>query len=373
MMSIHRVRATAAVCGMAVWPVLAACGGPLGHVGQQGAHDPCTLLSAAEAAPYVGPLSTPPYRASDGVADVRGDQCMYRGHDGREIAVEPDWNGAAASRTAQQAPAGLDSSLNRSGAGNMAAMGERVMKKEPAGPWDEATWIPGGMLMATKGDAMVNIDVGAASGKETDAVALAGIVLPRFTHPLAYDGAKAVALAPKPPVHPPHACDFIPRAQVEAAIGPLDGTPSSDDAETSCTYRVSTPEGVREYPVEFVWQNGEKNYAMLKHGMSTFGEATGLPSTSALDTMTPPPGMQKVMGGMMKMLGGASSAGKAPGASSTVGFRTDTTLTGPWDNASLLHGTQLIAVRHDVFVGMTLESADYAKARALLAAICSRL
>jgi hypothetical protein len=73
------------------------------------------------------------------------------------------------------------------------------------------------------------------------------------------------------------------------------------------------------------------------------------------------------------MVGGSEAKGKAPGASSTVGFRTDTTLTGPWDNASLLHGTQLIAVRHDVFVGMGLQSADYEKAKALLAAICSRL
>jgi hypothetical protein len=375
-MSISRGRATiGVVCGIAVWPWLAACGGKAGPLllGRHDLHDPCTLLSAAEAAPYVGPPGTPPYRASDGVPDPQGDQCVYRGRDGREITVEPDWTGAGAGRAAQDAPAALDTALNRSGASGLGAMGQRVMKKEPAGPWDEATWIPGGALMATKGDAMVNIDVSAASGKENDAVALAQIILPRFAHPLSYDGAKAVALVPKPPAHPASACDFVPRAAIEAAIGPLNGAPSSDAAETSCTYRVSTPEGVREYPVEFVWQNGQKNYAMLKHGMATTGEAMGLPSTSALDTLTPPPGMQKMMGGMMKMLGGASSEGKAPGAATTVGFRTDTTLVGPWDNASLLHGTQLIAVRHDVFVGMSLQSADYARAKALLAAICSRL
>ena len=63
----------------------------------------------------------------------------------------------------------------------------------------------------------------------------------------------------------------------------------------------------------------------------------------------------------------------APGAVAQVGLKTDTTLKGPWDNASLLHGTQLIAVKNDVFVAMTLESADYDKAKALMAAICSRL
>jgi len=57
----------------------------------------------------------------------------------------------------------------------------------------------------------------------------------------------------------------------------------------------------------------------------------------------------------------------------TGGFQTDATLKGPWDRAALVHGTQLIAVRHDVFVGMDLQSADYQKAKALMVAICSRL
>ena len=54
-------------------------------------------------------------------------------------------------------------------------------------------------------------------------------------------------------------------------------------------------------------------------------------------------------------------------------MRTDTTLVGPWDRAALLHGTQLMAVRHDVIVAMSLQSADYERAKALLVAICSRL
>ena len=173
-------------------------------------------------------------------------------------------------------------------------------------------------------------------------------------------------------IPPTRAISFRART-VEAAIGPLAGAPTSDSPETSCTYRVATPKGEHDYAVEFVWQGGQKNYAMLKHQMATVGEAMGMPSSSPMDTMKPPPQMQAMIGGLMKMVGGSAAEGKAPGAASTVGFRTDTTLAGPWDNASLLHGTQLIAVRHDVFVGMGLESADYEKAKALLAAICSRL
>jgi hypothetical protein len=341
------------------------------------AHDPCTLLSAGEAAPYVGALAAPPYRASDGAADVRGDECMYRGTDGRQVTVLPDWSGGeVVGRILRDVPNVVGNALHKAGATGMDTMTHRVMQQGPAGPWDQATWIPGGSLFASRGEAQVSIDVSGASGQERDAVALATVIMPRFDHPLAYDGAKAVALAPKPRTHPANACDFIPRPEIEAAIGPLDGAPTSDAPERSCTYRVATAQGERSYPVEFLWEGGQKNYMMLKHGMATVGGLLGTPSSSPLDTMKPSPQMQRAIGGLMKMVGGASGEGgasAAPGAAATIGFRTDTTLTGPWDNAALLHGTQLIAVRRDVFVGVSLQSADYDKAKALLAAICARL
>ena len=86
--------------------------------------------------------------------------------------------------------------------------------------------------------------------------------------------------------------------------------------------------------------------------------------------------MQDAIGGLMKMVTGASEGGgpgSAPGAAAKVGFATDTALKGPWDHAALLHGTQLVAVRSDAFVGMTLVSADLDQAKALLRAICERL
>lgn len=338
--------------------------------------DPCSLLSASEAAPYVGPLVAPPYRSSEGAADVRGDQCMYRGKDGRQITVAPDWSGGgtAAGSSVQDAAKIVGGALNKaSGDGGGDTMTHRVLRAEAVGPWDKATWIPGGSLFASKGSRSAVIDVTGASGMEADAIELAKIIVPRFDHPLSYDGAKAVALAPKPRPHPANACALIPRADVEAAIGPLAGAPTSASPETSCTYRVATPKGEREYVVEFVWQGGQKNFAMLKHQMSMMGEMVGAPTGSPLDTMKPPPQMQAMMGGLMKMVGGSETKGKAPGATSTIGFRTDTALAGPWDSGAVLHGTQLIAVRHDVFVGMGLQSADYDKAKALLAAICSRL
>lgn len=339
------------------------------------AHDPCTLVSAAEAEPYVGPLAVPPYRASDGSADAGGDQCVYRGRDGRQVSLNPSWNGGGMVGQVLQTPGKIMGALAK-GAPGLDSMTNMVMKKE-AGPWDQATWIPGGSLFATKGEIEVQVDLSGASGKETDALTLARIAMPRFAHPLAYDGAKAVAAAPKPKPHPSHACDLVPRPAVEAAIGPLDGPPTSDAPESSCTWRVHTPEGERTYAVELVWQGGAKNYGMLVHGMSTVTGMMGLDSAqAALGSVKPPPEMKDAIGGLMKMVTGASEGGgpgSAPGAAAKVGFATDTALKGPWDHAALLHGTQLVAVRNDTFVGMTLVSADLDQAKALLRAICERL
>ena len=367
------ITATRGALGLLAAASLAGCA--RGDFAAHGA-DPCTLLTAEEAAPYVGPLHSPPYRASDGAPDAAGDECLYRGADGREVTVRPNWSGGQfMGRVMRDVPGVLGGALGRTGPG-LDSMTYRVMQEGPKGPWDRATWIPGGSLFASRGDAEVSVDVSGASGQENDAVALARLIMPRFAHPLRYDGAKAVALAPKPRAHPAAACDLVPRADIEAAIGRLDGAPTSDSPETSCSYRVAGPAGERTYEVEFVWEGGQKNYAMLTHGMASVGGVMGTPSSSPLDTMHPTAQMQAAIGGLMKLAGAAGSPGgaaAAPGAAATIGFRTDTTLVGPWDHAALLHGTQLMAVRRDVFVGISLESADYAAAKSLLAAICSRL
>jgi len=334
--------------------------------------DPCTLLSANEAEVYVGVLVSPPYRVTDdGVPNVSGETCMYRGSDGRQVTIFLGAGGAAGGAAMTDAPNALSGALEKAGAGNLAATTHRVMA-DVQGPWDHATWIPGGSLMVTKGDAAANIDVSAASGKEDDAVAIAKQIVPRLAHPLDYSGAKAVASAPKPKAHPDQACDLVPKSAVEAAIGTLDGEPTPGADATECDYKVTSAQGPRTYKVEYVWQGGQKNYNMLKHGMSTLGSVMGgaIP-TAGMDNMKMDSNTSKMIGGLMKMVGGGGPG--APGAATQVGFKTDTTLKGPWDNATLLHGTQLLAVKSDVMVGMDLQTADYEKAKALMAAICSRL
>jgi len=336
--------------------------------------DPCTLLSAIEAEAYVGKLTAPPFRSNDdGAADTAGDACAYRGTGAHQLVIARTGGGsAAAGKIANDVPNIVGGALQKAGAGNLAAAAHRVMADVPNGPWDKATWIPGGTLFVTKGDGGANIDVSGSSGKEDDAFAIARLVVPRFDHPLNYDGAKAAAVLPKPKAHPASACDVVPQSAVEGAIGPLEDAPTAEADGAKCSYHVASAQGPRTYQIEYVWQGGTKNFNMLKNGMSTLGSVMGgsIP-TAGMDSMKMDPAMSKMMGGLMNMAGGGG--GGAPGAATQVGFKTDTNLQGPWDSAMLMHGTQLFAVKNDIMVGMDLQSADYEKAKALLAVICASI
>jgi hypothetical protein len=357
---------------IAALSVAAALSGPASAAA---ATDPCTLLASAEAQVYVGVLSMPPFRANDdGVADVHGSLCVYRGSGGRQVSIR--WRsegGAQAGNIIEAVPNTVGNGLDSAGQSGMAATTHRVIAQGPQGPWDKASWIPGGTLFVTKGDRGADIDMSGASGKESEADSIARLIVPRFDHPLSYDGARAAANAPKPKSHSGSACAVVPQAAVEAAIGPIQGAPTANGDGSQCAYRVATPQGLRTYTVEYVWQGGLKNYNMLKNGPSTLGSAMGggIPM-GGLDSMPQDAKTSAMIGGLMQMTGGGG-AGSARGAASQVGFKTDSSLQGPWDNATLLHGTQLLAVKADVMIGMDLQSADYEKAKALLSAICSRL
>ena len=336
------------------------------------APDPCAYLAAGEAESFIGKLKMPPYRATDdGMGDVNGDHCMYMSADGRQLLVRASAN-SGAGKIIQGVPNMLGGALAKAGVVGMDSTAHRVMA-DTKGPWDQATWIPGGSLFVTKGDMEGQVDVSGSSGQQKEAVAVATLMVQRFGHPLDYDGAKAVAMAPKPKPHPASACDVLPTSSVEAAIGALSGAPEADPDGTTCKYHVASDKGLRTYSVEYVWQGGRKNYNMLVHGMSTLGSVMGgnIPM-GGLDSIPGDSTTRNMIGGLMKMVGGGGSKA-ATGAVTQVGLKTDTTLKGPWDNASLQHGTQLLAVKNDVMVGMDLQSADYYKAKALLTAICEKL
>jgi len=333
--------------------------------------DPCVYIASSEAEAYVGPLTTPPFRfdESDGTPSVEGQQCMYRGRDGREVTVDLLLGGA---KMAVAATAGVPRVVGRmakaTGHQEQQAVTDAITQKGDAGPWDNAQWMGvTGTLEAVKGDSGVIINVAASSAGEQGAYALAREAMPRLAKPLEYDGAHAAALAPRPRTPLANACDLIPRARVEQAIGKLTSDPQRDSLGESCTYHVAGANGAQEYPLEITWVNGSKEFAMAKGAVGAAPAAIGLPAGGAMPTL--PPEAQQMLGNISKMSGGALAA-----PSSLVHPRpTDTTFVGPWDRAGMVGGSTMIATRHNVMIEILLTSGDYDKAKALLTAACEQL
>jgi hypothetical protein len=353
------------------------------------ADDPCRYVTGEEAHPYVGPLVAPPYRvnADNSLPNPTGDGCLYRGRDGREITIEYSPHGGQMAGTyARRVPAVLDRLLhnatgqagsNEQGAGLASA----VMGPAGPGPWDNSNWFPQGNLMAYKGDAVIMVDIVGANGGKEGAVDLGTKAVNRLSHPLDYNGAKAVALAPEP-VHPVPPCDLVPRDQAERILGHLSANPEPDSAGTACTYQVATADGDVSYKMGISWTQGYKGLNMMKHGMATMGPllngagqtfnvgrqgiAANVPS--AVPDIKLDSGQQKIVGAFSKALGMPEM-----GAAVSRGLKTDTTMVGPWDGAALINGSWLIASKDDVSLTIILGTADYDKAKALLAAACERL
>jgi hypothetical protein len=243
-----------------------------------------------------------------------------------------------------------------------------MTQKGDAGPWDNAQWMGvTGTLEAVKGDSGLIINVGVSNAGEQGAYALAREALPRLEKPLEYDGAHAAALAPKPRTPLANACDLIPRARVEQAIGKLASEPQRDTLGASCTYRVAGANGVQEYPLDITWVNGNQQFAMEKGAVGAAPAAMGMPGGGAMPSL--PPEAQQMLGQISKMSGGALNA-----PSSLVhGPPKDTTFVGPWDRAGMVGGSTMIATKNNVMIELLLTSGDYDKAKALLAAACEQL
>jgi hypothetical protein len=354
------------------------------------ADDPCRYVTAEEAQPYVGLLVAPPYRVTsdNGLPNPTGDGCLYRGRDGREITVQYLPHGGQMGGTvARRIPTVMDRLLhnatgqagsNEQGGGLASA----VMGSAGPGPWDNSNWFPQGNLMAYKGDAVIMVDVAGADGGKDGAVDLGTKAVNRLSQPLDYNGAKAVALAPKP-VHPVPACDLVPRDQAERVLGHLTADPQPDSAGTACTYQVASADGDVSYKMGIGWTQGYKGVNVMKHSMATMGPLlTGAGQTFSVGRRGMPgavpgtmPDMPKLDSGQQKMLGAFTKALGMPamGAAVSRGLKTDTTMAGPWDTAALVNGSWLMVSKDDVSLTIILGTADYDKAKALLAAACERL
>ena len=334
--------------------------------------DPCIYLASTEAEAYVGPLATPPFRfdESTGAPDAAGKHCMYRGRNGREIMVDVLAGGARMEAAVTAGvPRVMGRMLKATGHGDLQGVPAAITQQGEQGPWDNAQWMPViGTLQAVKGDSGLTIDVLASNAGEQGAYVLAREALPRLSKPLDYDGTHAAALAPKPRAPLANACDLIPRARVEQAIGSLSRAPEQDSSGKRCTYRAAAADGTQEYPLDITWINGAREFAHMKSSIGSAATALGMPGGGS---PTVPPESQKMVQQMLGQI--TKMSGGTLGAPGLMHPASDSSLTGPWDAAGLIAGG-LVATKHNVMVQLPLTpTADYDKAKALLAAACEQL
>lgn len=321
-------------------------------------HDPCILVSRAEAEKYLGPLRADPWRD--------GTTCVYDAASGRSITIDVSYTGGGMAMKMMKAVGGLT---------NMAIVDESGKADTLDGDWDQVRW-QYGTLDALKGDVMVGVDVQASQAGPVGAAALANIALKRLPSPLAYDGEAAAAHKPGPLVAPRDPCSLVTKDEAAAILGKLEGDPKSD--AMGCTFLVPSPLGHGTMPVLLAvsWDHGFAKFGEQKivNGMaekSFIGPVMGGAGADQADqkmnsTQTGKEEMEK----MRNTIGGMGPSLKE----GSLQLKTDTTVTGgPWDEAAVLSGLTFAAVKKDVYISMALQMLGEAKARALVAKAMSRI
>lgn len=337
--------------------------------------DPCTLVSQAEAEKWLGPLAHAPFRADDpGDPSPTGKKCKFLAADGRYIYLEVDWTDGKIGMSAVSIGGSLANVIFTDNNGKTDTL---------EGTWDEARWLGPGSFFALKDDVLVTAEVGAAKGGIAAAADLSSKALERVGKPIAYNGAKAAADAPRPRENG-DACALLTSADFEAIVGTLDGAPvpSGHGPETGCLYHLRVKEGgAADLKLDVSWRHGFENFAGGKLVMGTvMGQFAGMKQavgktgeTTKAEAAKPTspagdPGMQKIFGvlkGLAKTQGiQMDNAG---------GLVHDTLVEGPWAEGAILGGVSFVAVKNDVQVNMGFRMLSIDQAKALMAKVMEKL
>lgn len=326
--------------------------GALDRTAARVAHDPCALLTRAEAERELGPLRHDPYRVDGGGNPAPdGAACRYETPIGRHLILDVTFDGAQLGMRAITLGVQIASPVFGNDSAQLAAL---------HGHWDEVHLIPG-HLIVRKGDAMVDVGYQGSGAGIGGAAKLADMALGRIGTPLPYDGGEAARSAPGPLVAPRDPCTLVPRAEVEAIIGRLARDPVPGGDQNSCTFTLAARRGLAGQQVMLAvqWRDG---FAALEGERYTAGivqrQVGGMPSGAAGDTQ---------FGKFMQQVQGAMRAQGIGTQMGDGGLTTDSSVAGPWDDASLISGLQFSAVKQDVMLTVDLRTIPYDQARALIA------
>jgi hypothetical protein len=327
--------------------------GALDRTADRAAHDPCALLTRAEAEQVLGALRHDPYRvgpsgdpASDGAA------CRYETPVGRHLVMDVTFDGAQLGMRAINLGVQIASPVFGNDSAQLASL---------KGHWDELHLIPG-HLMVRKGDAMVDIGYQGSGTGIGGAAKLADQALARVGAPLPYDGGAAARSAPGPLIPQRDPCSLVSRAEIEAIIGKLARDPQSAPDSSSCTFTLAARRGLGGQTVllSVQWRDGFAGLEGARYTASLVQRQVGgtPPSVPAGDTQ---------FGKFMQQVQGVMRAQGIGTQMSDGGLKTDTAVAGPWDEAALLSGLEFSAVKQDVMLSVDLRTIPYDQARALIA------
>ncbi len=342
--------------------------------------DPCTLVSRAEAEQLIGHLRSDPYRVGgDGKPSPTSSTCYYQADDGRNFTIDASFDGG---KVAMAAVGLITPLIDQAFKGNASAVDTADVD------WDEARWAWPGSLHVLKGDAFLDIDTGGSRTGLVGAVRLAGFAVKRLDARLPYNSGPATAQAPGPLVEPRDPCSLIPRAEIEAALGPLSSEPKSDPRQTECKYEpVKHPPLTKEVILTVAWRDGFKQFAQSKQMLGTVASGLGVDKMTMakgtvggdspgvkLEKTTATPGADPEFGKMMnKMKGLLGKVAGTPEMTEGGGLVTDTLVAGPWDEGAILAGLSFEVVKKDVMISIGIGILGLEQVKKLAAAAVARL
>ena len=333
--------------------------GALDRAADRAAHDPCALLTRAEAEQVLGALRADPYRVEPGGNPAPdGAACRYETPVGRHLVMDVTFEGAQLGMRAINLGVQIASPVFGNDSAELASL---------KGHWDEMHLIPG-HLMVRKGDAMVDIGYQGSGTGVAGAARLADQALERVAAPLAYDGGAAARSAPAPLVQPRDPCTLAPRAEVEAIIGRLARAPQIAGDGSGCSFTLAARRGLGGQTVllSVQWRDG---FAALEGALYTANLVQRQVGGS-------PPGVpagDSEYGKFMQQVQGTMRAQGIGTQLADGGLKTDTAVAGPWDAAALISGLQFSAVKQDVMLTVDLRTIPYDQARALVAKVVQHL
>ena len=203
-------------------------------------HDPCRLITQAEAEAFLGaPLAGPPYLSrnpiGDGaeVPDDDGNVCWYSTADNHNFTVTAEWEqGGTIS-------AGVAANADRAEA---ATKGLLKLKdgSELTGDWDEARLDGCCDFSALQGDSLVEIDFGGSMASTEQAAALANKALGRLSAPLPVNGHAGNAAAQArldARYASDDACALWRAEDITRLLGTPNGEPERSGSECTWNYR----------------------------------------------------------------------------------------------------------------------------------------